>query len=319
MANASLDLSDASSSGITDAEVAVDYQEAVRLERLRKCVTAMCTDTQGRLWVGTEGGGVHLFDPKKPRWREWTQYTVKDGLGDNFCYAIACDAQGRIWVGHLNHGVSVYNGEKWQNYDVIAGADRPDSLSGPIGERVFAIATCPIDGDIWIATNAGFARYGNTSDHWSYYTRANGLPTDDINAITFDSNGDLYVGTACEGLLISRASNGYSEWTIVNGSDDELLRSGGKGLPSKLINDVLISRDGVVYVATPSGLAWSNDHGVSWQFVRGENWAAENDGLAQMRNSVTEDGGSNAILAEDYVTCLSEAANGEILVGHGHC
>jgi ligand-binding sensor domain-containing protein len=50
----------------------------------------------------------------------------------------------------LNHGVSVYDGETWKNYGVI---------EGPIGERIFAIAVCPADGDVWIATSAGLTRY----------------------------------------------------------------------------------------------------------------------------------------------------------------
>ncbi len=66
--------------------------------------------------------------------KAWTQFTTKDGLGDDCAYALAFDQQGRLWAGHLNHGVSVYNGVKWQNYGLI---------DGPLGDRVFAIAVSP--------------------------------------------------------------------------------------------------------------------------------------------------------------------------------
>ncbi len=68
------------------------------------------------------------------------QFTTKDGLGDDYGYALACDDQNRIWVGHLNHGVSVFNGQKWQTYEVVGGLSRPDTLNGPLGERIFKIA-----------------------------------------------------------------------------------------------------------------------------------------------------------------------------------
>ena len=104
-------------------------------------------------------------------------FTTDDGLGDDNGYAVACDRLGRIWVGHLNHGVSVYNGHQWQTYEVVGGLSRPDTLSGPLGERVFAIAVCPTDGDVWIATNCGLSRYSEKQDTWNYYTRRSDRPS----------------------------------------------------------------------------------------------------------------------------------------------
>jgi streptogramin lyase len=112
-------------------------------------VMALARDPQGYLWIGTEDDGVYRYDPDAGPERQWTQFTTNDGLGDNNAYAIACDKQGRVWAGELNHGVAVFNGENWKNYDV---------LDGPIGERVFRIAICPTDGDVWMATSAGLTR-----------------------------------------------------------------------------------------------------------------------------------------------------------------
>ena len=127
-------------------------------------VTSVTLDQQNNVWAGTEGNGLWCYDSRK---KEWTQFTVKDGLGDDCIYALAVDKLGRVWAGHLNHGVSVWNGDKWKNYDV---------LDGPLGGRVFAIATCPTDGDVWIATDCGVARYSLANDDWDYFTRAAGCP-----------------------------------------------------------------------------------------------------------------------------------------------
>ena len=123
---------------------------------------ALARDAGGDVWVGTEGNGVWQFNADESTNGAWRQFTVTNGLGDNYAYSLAVDQQGRVWAGHLNHGVSVYNGEHWTNYDVPFG---------PIGERVFKIAVCPLDGDVWIGTSAGLTRYSVSKDTWTHFTR----------------------------------------------------------------------------------------------------------------------------------------------------
>ena len=169
-----------------------------------KFVTSLCRDHRGNLWVGTEDKGVWEHHARTGRWQQFTVSSTggtpsklgpvltagtpnEHALGGNHIYAIACDRLGRIWVGHLNHGVSVYNGKSWRNYDVI---------NGPLGERVFDIATCPVDGDVWVATDEGLTRYSLAHDSWSYYTRGvngKGLPSNQIQAIAFAVPVHAYV------------------------------------------------------------------------------------------------------------------------------
>jgi sugar lactone lactonase YvrE len=291
----------------------------VQLEEARRFVMSLCVDQRGCLWVGCEEGkpgtgGVQRFDPSAPPLHQWTQFTTKDGLGDNNGYAVACDRENRIWVGHLNHGVSVYNGQKWQNYEVVGGLSRPDTLSGPLGERVFAIKCCPTDGDVWISTNCGLSRYSESKDTWSYYTRADGLPSDQSNAIAFDADGNIYLGTACDGIAFAKAADNYKTWGTVTGPDQAPLVPAGPGLPTSLINDVLVAHDGTVYAATTTGLAWSKDHGDTWQFLRGADWADKVRGLSAGPPTGWRPT-PGAVLAEDYVNSLSQDARGYIWAG----
>ena len=168
------------------------------------------------LWVATEDSGVWRYDPAvaQPKDR-WTQFTAKDGLADESAYALAVDGKGRVWAGTLNHGVSVWNGKQWKNYGV---------LDGPLGERVFDIAVCPLDGDVWIATNAGLTRYSQQKDSWSYVTRADGLPSDQVQAIAFDKSGNIVLGTQCDGVALAQAADGYKTWRVVQGPDKMHLR-----------------------------------------------------------------------------------------------
>jgi hypothetical protein len=225
-------------------------------------VMSLATDLSGNTWVGTEDNGLWEYSPVTAK---WTQFTEKEGVGDNCAYALVCDKLGRIWIGTLRNGVTVYNNRSWRSYG---------SGEGPIGSRVYSMATDPIDGDVWIATNSGITRYSLASDTWTNYTVADGLSSNDVYAIAFDSRGNLYAGTLCDGLCIGSRESQYREWRVVHADKHISNDAQGDGFPSEKINDVLVSRQDVVYVGTCHGLAWSFDKGVHWRFLRGEDWSS---------------------------------------------
>jgi hypothetical protein len=317
------------------------YERACQLEKDRQFVMAMCRDLQGRIWVGCEAGapgdgvagGVQCWDPSKPPLESFTAYSTKDGLGDDNGYAVACDLQGRIWVGHLNHGVSVFNGQKWQNYEVVGGLSRPDTLSGPLGERIFHITVCPkleveatfkdpltgkespMSGSAWMCTSAGLSVYFPSTDTWSYVTRADGLPSDQANSLAFDRQGRLYLATQCDGLAIADPADRYQKWAQVKGPEELPTAPAGDGLPTNLLNDVLVAGDGTVYVATTAGVAWSGDRGGSWKFMRGADWADKVLGRADGPPAGWVKAGG-ATLAEDYCAALAEDGERQVWVGH---
>ncbi|MEA3364240.1 MAG: two-component regulator propeller domain-containing protein, partial [Candidatus Hydrogenedentes bacterium] len=293
-------------------------------------IVSLCEDNDGGIWVGTEGNGLWRKAPDEDNWTHVTRASTggfaeelgpvlttgtaaETCLGDDNIYALACDRRGRIWAGHLNHGVSVFNGTAWRNYDV---------LSGPLGERVFDIAVCPVDGDVWIASDAGLARYREKQDTWSYYTRADGLPEDQANSLAFDKSGRLFVGTQCHGIAVAPARKeargrlAYPRWRVVSaperfgpGKKWQLpLSPAGNGLPTNMINQVLVGRDGTVWAATMAGLAFSRDGGRSWRYIRGKNfvakveksWAGTPPGWKRPPRNVMQ-----RLLPEDYITCLA--------------
>jgi ligand-binding sensor domain-containing protein len=188
----------------------------------RKAGHVMCAardGSSGKVWVGTEDAGVWCLEGN-----QWTQYTTKQGLGDDHVYAVAVDFRRRVWVGHLNHGVSVFDGKTWKNYD---------AMSGPLGSRVFAIKVCPNGpraGEVWVASDLGMARYWPKEDAWSYVTRAEGLPSDQVQCMAFDPDGRMIAGTQCDGLAIASPEDGYAMWTAVSGPDRAGTEAtGGRG------------------------------------------------------------------------------------------
>jgi hypothetical protein len=224
----------------------------------------------------------------------WKQWTTKNGLGDNDVSAIASDQLGRLWVGHLNHGISVWNGASWKNYGALEGA---------LGERIFDIEVCPTDGAVWIAIDLGLARYFPDDDTWSYFSRANGMPSDQVNALAFDFPGNIYCGTQFNSLTMARTGDAYRKWGNVLANTVMPSRATGEGLPSNVINDVLVTRGNakgegadVIYVSTIYGLEWSRDEAKTWKFVRGANWRANLAGRTQKSPPIDIDAVGRAVV-----------------------
>ncbi len=160
-------------------------------------------------------------------------------------------------------------------------------------------------------------RYSAKSDSWSHFTEADGLPTHEISALAFDSVGNLYVGTQSDGLLIGKPDDGFKSWKQIKGPDTLPETAFGKGLPSNLVNDVLVADDDTIYVATTCGLARSKDFGDSWSFIRGEDWADKLRGLYDKKDVKPLEGAlPGQLLREDYVTGLAEDPSGLLWISY---
>lgn len=65
-------------------------------------VLSLFKDSQGRLWIGTDGGGLNLYHEKTHR---FAALTTHNGLANNVIHSIQEDSQGCLWVSS-NKGLS---------------------------------------------------------------------------------------------------------------------------------------------------------------------------------------------------------------------
>lgn len=78
-------------------------------------VRSIYEDKNNNFWVGTEGGGLLLFDRKKNRISE--RYTTDEGLCNDVVLSIQDDSKGNLWISTYN-GLSKFNiaKRKFDNY-----------------------------------------------------------------------------------------------------------------------------------------------------------------------------------------------------------
>jgi ligand-binding sensor domain-containing protein len=108
-------------------------------------VVSMLLDEKNRLWVGTWGGGLSVFDARAETFRN---FTVQDGLPGNYILAIEEGPYGDLWIGS-NGGLSRFDGQTFTNFS---------KMNGTISAFVFSIAFSE-DHSVWMGGHRGMNRF----------------------------------------------------------------------------------------------------------------------------------------------------------------
>lgn len=163
-------------------------------------ILSMAEDNNGRLWFASDKGGLSVLDNGN-----FYCYNKSNGFFSNTIYSLYKDRSGNIWIGTGGEGLVLFNGENFYSAGLQSGLNNGYILS--ILEDS--------DGNIWAGTRSGVniikrmdiesLKRGDLSfvkrvDYEDGFT-GSGC---NLNAITQDSKGDIWIGTADK---LTRISN----------------------------------------------------------------------------------------------------------------
>lgn len=105
-----------------------DYNRLIKIDtrtkkheyiQVDRAIRTIQEDKQGNLWLGTEGGGLLLFNRHQ---KTLKRFTMADGLPDNSILNLLEDDLGRLWISTY-HGLSNFNPStgRFRNYVVSDG------------------------------------------------------------------------------------------------------------------------------------------------------------------------------------------------------
>lgn len=123
---------------------------------------------QGRIVLGTYGGGMSLLDEVGGKWET---FNIPEGLGDAFVYDVLTARNGDVWVATWSGVNRVRGGQlrdrsKWDLFTV------ENTKNGLPNDWVYGLAEGK-DGELWLATEGGLASYKNGK--WRNWNHSVGL------------------------------------------------------------------------------------------------------------------------------------------------
>ncbi|MFM7015164.1 MAG: two-component regulator propeller domain-containing protein [Bacteroidota bacterium] len=172
-------------------------------------INVITGDEKNGLWIGTNDGLSH-FDGIK-----FVNYNVKNGLPSNIVFDIETDKSGKVWIATAN-GVAVLMDGKFINYS--------SGVAGFNSNIVYCIEKIS-DDEICFGTYDGLSILKD--DHFTNFTNFNGGLNNRVDALYFDRQGVLWIGTYGGGLIkktgdvfesvkLSEAVNGRIITSIIN-------------------------------------------------------------------------------------------------------
>jgi ligand-binding sensor domain-containing protein/signal transduction histidine kinase/CheY-like chemotaxis protein/AraC-like DNA-binding protein len=139
-------------------------------------VSAICQDSRGQFWVGTDGGGLMLFDKKLNYIRSFKEEAGKPkSLGNDAVLSIFEDSKKRLWIGTFRGGLSLLDRNTYTFKHYKHQPNNPNSLPRNDIRKILEDK----NGHLWLAVHGKgvtrfdpekeeFKNFMDLSSPWTY-------------------------------------------------------------------------------------------------------------------------------------------------------
>jgi len=189
------------------------------------CITALCEDSRGRLWIGTQDNGLLCYEGGVVLSRSGL-----DGLRTQTINSIAEDTTGALWLGTPS-GLDRLDGSALTHFTAKEGLPN-DFVSNVHVAR---------SGTVWITTRGGMCRFKNGRlEPVAFQTDNPGRNPESLGVYEDRSGelwafGDTYLVNLTDGKHLNHFGTGDAAstriWSLCEGQNGELwIGTSGKGL-----------------------------------------------------------------------------------------
>ncbi len=216
-------------------------------------IFAVHEDSQKRLWIGTNGGGLSRFQHETEQFVHY-RHNPEDpaGLSSDTVNCIYEDRSGNLWVGTGGGGVnklSLSTGSSFTHYRHHPG--NPRSLSSDVVNCIYEDR----EGNLWIGTGGqglnklDYKDRGNPNPDFTRYKANPGDPDsiglDNVHAIDEDSHGTPWIGTQ-DGLYeLNRETETFKRCPVDNNNP--------KCVTHCYVRRIYKDRAGILWIGTDGG------------------------------------------------------------------
>lgn len=165
----------------------VKPEEAINNQLTDKMVHSILCDRQGKLWVGTFGKGIWVFDNT---YKVVVRLEVENGLCSNAINHLYMDSAGGIWAATRNGLVYIKDTNHPGEYEHYGDKENlEDSHVRAIQEDK--------QGAIWVSTNGGISYWDKQKKSFTNYNHHDGVPMGDFmdGSVCMTSDGTINFGS----------------------------------------------------------------------------------------------------------------------------
>ncbi|SDM29458.1 Signal transduction histidine kinase [Daejeonella rubra] len=151
---------------------------------------SLLEDRSGKIWIGTDGGGVNVFDPVKKTFTKYINDKNDPGsIADNSIQYIYEDKRGHIWISGYTNGLSIFD-------PVTEKFAHLNTSNSKLNSNITSVLSEDSKGNMWIGTmEKGLNKYNLKTKTFDSYSEDNGLRNNTINYISEDNSGFIWLST----------------------------------------------------------------------------------------------------------------------------
>ena len=206
-------------------------------------VTAFTEDSLGRIWIGTDGGGLDVLQPHSDKWLNFraSDERTAEHLNGNRIRSLLTDSQGYIWIGTLTSGLSRYSlkSKRFAHY-----RHNPDELTSLSNDFILSLYE-DAQGRIWAGTDNGISLYEDGKFERILADKSNpdSLSNNRIFNVFQDKGNIIWISTY----------SGLNKWNPANSAFNHTIPRTQSDLNHSVVTDFATDSDGQLYVATYGG------------------------------------------------------------------
>ena len=253
-------------------------------------IYAVSQDSTGMIWIGTNGGGINIYNKKKGQFASY-QYDPMDprSLSANEIRSLYLDRSGIMWIGTYGGGINKVSRKSGQFYHYIHRTNNSNSLNHPIVWSFYQNR----DSVLWIGTHNGLDRLDrktNTFHHLTHIPGKNSLSSNVVRVITPVDKNMILIGTNGGGVdELNLITGKFKNWSHDPSNPNSLIHNE--------IRTIYNDKDEIIWIGT---------------YGRGMDRFDPSTGIFKHYYNIQDDSTS---LSQDYVRVIVEDDEGYLWIG----
>lgn len=154
-------------------------------------------DSMNRLWAGTKGGGLNLFNRKTETFTAYQKLPDNlDQISSNYVYTIYEDKRHNLWLGTYGGGLNLFSPGTGKSLSYKHDPTKPESIGSNFIRCIFEDRK----NNLWIGTDdQGLEIFDRSKKVFAHFTAdatdPDAIPCNNIYCITQGETDDLLIGT----------------------------------------------------------------------------------------------------------------------------